>query len=68
MKSILTTFLIASSILCSILKHSKNILQNIFEGLKGMRAKFFLILQGGLLIVGKSNSGKTVSIVRKSNS
>ena len=68
MKSILTTFLIASSILCSILKHSKNISQNIFEGLKGMRAKFFLILQGGLLIVGKSNSGKTVSIVRKSNS
>ena len=68
MKSILTTFLIASSILCSILKHSKNISQNIFEGLKGMWAKFFLILQGGLLIVGKSNSGKTVSIVRKSNS
>ena len=68
MKSILTTFLIASSILCSILKHSKNISQNIFEGLKGMLAKFFLILQVGLLIVGKSNSGKTVSIVRKSNS
>ena len=68
MKSILTTFLIASSILCSILKHSKNISQNIFEGLKDMLAKFFLILHVGLLIVGKSNSRKTVSIVRKSNS
>ena len=68
MKSILTTFLIASSILCSILKRSKNISQNIFEGLKGMLVKFFLFLQVGLLIVGKSNSGKTVSIVGKSNS